>query len=71
MPDRTPGRSGRIVVPFCAKHPKLSVTLDALPSSEPAAVQGVTPVYRLAIRDQLLLARSGFATDITGMRWRR
>ena len=30
MPDRTPGRSGRIVVPYCAKHPKLSVTLDAL-----------------------------------------
>jgi hypothetical protein len=33
--------------------------------------QDKIPVYRLVTRDQLLLARSERATDITDMRWPR
>lgn len=31
----------------------------------------VIPVYRIVSHDDLMLARSNLATDITGMRWPR
>lgn len=51
----------------------IKIVIDAVRSlltlRPPRHLPDVIPVYRLVTRDQLLLARSELATDITGMRW--